>query len=109
MIGWILLGIVLFILFWLGRQNLEIYTYGNSVSKHWEPNKLPLIAWILVAIIALTPLMNLITFILWLLIFSVKISCNIDRKNNYYIDDVRVVPGKKNWVWTVVKVLSKKY
>lgn len=109
MIEWILLGIVLFILFWLGRQNLEIYKYQSSGYKDWEPNKLPLIAWILVAIIALIPVMNLTVFILWLLIFSAKISCCMDRSNNYYIDDVRVVPGKKNWVWTVVKVLSKRY
>ena len=107
--GWILLGIVLFILFWLGRQNLEIYKYQSSKYKDWEPNKLPLIVWILVAIIALTPVVGLIAFILWLLIFSIKISCCMDRSNNYCIDDIRVVPGKKNWVWTVVKVLSKRY
>lgn len=109
MMGWILLGVVLFILFWLGRQNLEIYKYQSSGYKDWEPNKLPLIVWILAATIALTPVMNLVAFILWLLIFSAKISCNIDRKSSYCTDDIRVTPGKKNWVWSIVKILSKKY
>lgn len=106
---WIILGIFLFILFFLGRKNLQIYVELGSGYKVWVDNKLPLIAWIFAGLIALIPLTNLIAFGLWFIIFSIKLALCNRESGNAYLDDIRVAPGKKNWVGILVKALSKRY
>ena len=106
---WIALGVVLFILFLLGKRNLQIYTISGSGLKEWEDYKLPLIVWTIVVLIAFAPIVNLIAFILWFTIFSTKLSVCNRKSGDVYLDDMRVAPGKRNWIGTLVKIFSKRY
>lgn len=109
MLYWILIGPVLFALFFFGRQNLQIYTdYGDH--KGWEPYRLPLLVWIFAAIAAFIPVFNAIVYIMWFIGFSINLAINNGTpKYCYLTGDITIVPGKSNWMWLMVKTLSKKY
>lgn len=106
---WLVLGVILFILFFFGRRNLQIYVEFNNGSKGWTEYKLPLIVWIFAGIIALVPLVNAVAFGLWFIVFSIKLAMCNRESENAYLEDIRVIPEKKNWVGILVKVLSKRY
>lgn len=109
MIWWIVLGIGLFVLFCLGRLNLEVYRDSGSGYRGWCPLRMSLGFWILAGLIAFIPILNLVSFILWLTIFGAKISCCIPDNYGPALGSIRTTPGKWNWVYTLVEFLSREY
>lgn len=97
---WILIPIVFALILYKSTRNLTEYC---CKSKGYIPVKFPIWKILLLLILLFIPITNI--FIFLLCIIWIFIGVSVGTKNTY--EGLKVLKGKKNWIYSVVKFLQK--
>ena len=93
---WLIISIVCFLLLKNFLSKLEV----NS-RNGWNPVKLPLWGWILIAIACLIPIMNIIALI------CIELLVILETRSLY--PDIRFKEGKSHWLIKLVDFMNKEF
>lgn len=92
------------VLLWFGKRGIMVYD-----TK--EPLKLPMWSYLLIFFLCIIPVVNIIiTLSLITSIWAKFASYEYKQERSYhYNDGWYVKEGKKNWIWSMYKLFTKKF
>ena len=97
---WIFISVIFALILYVSTRNLE--EYGGK-SKGFIPVKFPIWGLLLLIIFLLIPVINIFVFSVCIARTFIAISMGTE----YTYDGWRLIDGKKNWVYSVVRFLQK--
>lgn len=93
---WVIIGIVCFLLFRNFLSKLEV-----EGRNGWNPVKLPLWGWILIAAVCLIPIMNIMSLI------CIELIAIVNIRSHY--PDLRFKEGKSHWLVKLIDFMNKEF
>lgn len=90
------------VLLWFGKRGIMVYDTE-------EPLKLPMWSYLLIFFLCIIPIIN-ITLTLGLIAAIWEKFALYESNRTYYQDEGWYVEeGKKNWIWSMYKLFTKKF
>ena len=93
------------VLLWFGKRGIMVY-------ETEEPLKLPLWSYLLIFFLCIIPIINIMLTLGLITAIWIKFALYEDRITHYHSyyhnDGWYVKEGKKNWIWSMYKLFTKK-
>lgn len=89
------------VLLWFGKRGIIIFDTE-------EPLKLPVWSYLLIFFLCIVPVLNVMVTLGLITTIWIKFALYEEEKANYFNDGWCVEEGKKNWIWSMYKLFTKK-
>lgn len=89
------------VLLWFGKRGIIIFDTG-------EPLKLPVWSYLLIFFLCIIPIINIIITVSLITAILAKFAL-YEQKDHYYDNEGWYIKeGKRNWIWSMYKLFTKK-
>lgn len=89
------------VLLWFGKRGIMVYDTE-------EPLKLPLWSYLLIFFLCIIPIINIMLTLGLITVIWIKFALYENRRPYYQDEGWYVKEGKKNWIWSMYKLFTKK-
>lgn len=90
------------VLLWFGKRGIMVYDTE-------EPLELPVWSYLLIFFLCIVPVLNVMVTLGLITFIWTKFALYEKTKSNYFKDGWYVKEGKKNWIWSMYKLFTKKF
>ena len=89
------------VLLWFGKRNIIVFDTE-------EPLKLPVWSYLLIFFLCIIPIINIMMTVGLIVNIWTKFSLYESKKTHYSNESWYIKGGKKNWIWSMYKLFTKK-
>lgn len=90
------------VLLWFGKRGIIIFDTER-------PLRLPVWSYLLIFFLCIVPILNVMVTLGLITVIWTKFALYEQEESNYYNDGWYVKEGKKNWIWSMYKLFTKKF